>query len=146
MQRKLPLRVTLWIVLVVILTAWQAVRLATGIAWSVRLNQFATFPGPIYISVIGAIWTATGVFLLWSRWKRQPWTRLAVLIAAALYAVWDWIDRLFIQSQIRANWPFALLTTIVLLVFTAWVILDPRNKSHFEREAYERESQEQTSA
>ncbi|HEY9151906.1 MAG TPA: hypothetical protein VIN60_03400 [Anaerolineales bacterium] len=95
---------------------------------------------PLYIDITGAFWTLTGLFLLWSLWRGQRWTRMAFIIAASLYAAWVWVDRLFVQTQMRANWPFDLLLTIVLFVFTIAVVLDPRYKIYFERETYERES------
>ncbi len=73
-------------------------------------------------------------------WRGKRWTRKAFILASSLYAAWVWADRLFVQAQMRANWPFDLLLTIVLFVFTIIVVLDPRNKIYFERETYERES------
>ena len=63
-----------------------------------------------------------------------------VFIASGLYAIWVWVDRLFLQTQLRANWPFDLALTIALFIFTTIILLDPRNKTYFERETYERES------
>jgi len=65
---------------------------------------------------------------------------MAFIVASSLYALWVWADRLFVQTGVRANWPFDLLLTVVLLVFTILVVLDPRNKIYFEREKHERES------
>ncbi|MCL4531385.1 MAG: hypothetical protein M1282_18530, partial [Chloroflexi bacterium] len=72
--------------------------------------------------------------------------RAAILIASSLYAVWVWADRLFVQTRMQANWPFDLAATIILLAYTAIVVLNPRNRIYFEREAYERESQNPPSA
>ena len=128
----------LWLVLC--FTAWNVARATTSVIWHDTLEAYAPKPGPIYIGVTGAIWTLTGLFLLWSFWRGVRGTRRALLIASGLYAAWAWIDRIFIQTQMRANWPFALLITIILLAFVAAVVLDPHNDIYFEREAYERES------
>jgi len=72
--------------------------------------------------------------------RGKRWTRMTFLLASSLYAAWVWADRLFVQNRMRANWPFDLVLTIVWLVFTIMVVLDPRNKIYFERETYERES------
>ena len=140
MRRKLPIRIILLLGLVFCVTSWQAIRFVTSITWSVTLETYEPYPGPIYIGITGTFWTLTGLFLLWSMWRGKRWTRMAFLLASSLYAAWVWADRLFVQNQMRANWPFDLVLTIVLLVFTIIVVLDPRNKIYFERETYERES------
>jgi len=140
MYPKIPFRILLLLSLVLYLTCWQAIRFATGIAWNSTLIKYEAYFIPFYIDISGAFWTLTGLFLLWSMWRGQRWTRIAFVIASSLYAAWVWADRLFVQTQMRANWPFDLLLTIVVYVFTNLVVLDPRNKIYFERETYERES------
>jgi hypothetical protein len=140
MHRKLPIRILLLLGLVFGTTCWQVIRFITSIAWRVTLETYEPYPGPIYIGITGTFWALTGLFLLWSTWRGRRWTRMSFVLASSLYAAWVWADRLFVQNQIRANWPFDLVLTIVLLVFTIIVVLDPRNKIYFERETYERES------
>ena len=132
--------------LILLVTVGQAVRFATGIAWRDTLEIYAPNPGPIYIGATGALWTLVGLFLILSIWIGAHWTRTAILIASSLYSAWVWADRLFVQAQMRANWPFDLLITIIMLAFTATVVLDPHNKIYFEREAYEREVKSPPSA
>jgi hypothetical protein len=136
----MPTRIALLLLLVTLVTLWNAFRLATSIAWRDTLETYAPFPGPFYIGSMGALWTLIGLFLLWSFWRRLRWTRGAILIASIVYAIWVWIDRLFIQAKVQANSPFDLLVTILLLTLTAIVVLDPPNRIYFEREVYERES------
>ena len=143
---KIPIQVTLFLWLVLILTVWNAVRFATGIAWRDTLETYARYPGPIYIAATGALWTLVGISLLWSWWHGKRFTRAALLAAAGLYAAWGWADRLFVQTEMRANWPFDLIVTILLLAFSAAVILNPKNFIYFQREAYERESENPPSA
>jgi hypothetical protein len=140
MRRKLPIPVTLLLCLVLYITGWQVIRFSTSIAWRETLKTYELYPGPIYIGISGAFWALTGLFLLWSMWRGKRWIRTAFILASSLYAAWVWADRLFVQAQMRANWPFDLLLTIVMFVFTMIVLLDPRNKIYFERETYERES------
>ena len=64
--------------------------------------------------------------------------RAALLTAGGLYAAWSWADRLFVQTEVRANWPFDLLVTVILLVFVSVVVLNPKNLNYFQRESYER--------
>ncbi len=137
---KLPVRIWLFLILLVCITGWEAVRFATSIAWHVTLETYEPYPGPIYIGISGAFWTLTGLFLLWSLWRGKRWTRMAFLIATGAYTAWVWADRLLLQPQLRANWPFDLVITIVFLLLITYLVLDPRNKIYFERETYERES------
>src|SRR5262245_51939253 len=141
MSQKPPLSVTLLAWLVLSFTAWHATRFVTSLAWDQTLQTYAPRPGPRYIGATGAIWALAGLFLLWSLRRRTPWTRIALLTAAGLYAAWVWIDRLWVQSEPHANWPFALAVTTLLLGFVAAVALHPKNRNYFERESYERESQ-----
>ena len=140
MRHKLPIRIILLLALVLCVTSWQAIRFVTSIAWSVTLKTYEPYPGPIYIGITGTFWTLTGLFLLWSMWRGKRWTRMAFLLASSLYAAWVWADRLLVQNQMRANWPFDLALSVTWLVFTITVVLDPRTKIYFERETYERES------
>ena len=130
---RLPLRITLLLWLVLILTAWNLTRLATGIGWRVTLETYAPWPGPLYIGLTGATWTLIGLFLLWSFIRRAPWCRISFLIAGFIYGSWDWLDKLLIQPQLRLNWPFDLLITLILLGFTIAVVLDPQNKIFFQK-------------
>jgi len=140
MHHKLPIHIILFLGLVFCVTGWQAIRFETSIAWRVTLEAYEPYPGPIYIGITGAFWALMGLFLLWSMWRGKRWTRTAFLLASSLYTAWIWADRLIIQTQRRANWPFDLVMTIVLFIFATIVLLDPHNKIYFERETYERES------
>ncbi len=144
-QSRLPLRITLLLWLVLIITAWNIVRLVSGIAWRETLEIYAPHPGVLYVALTGAIWTLVGLFTLWSFWRGERWTRSLIVTAAALYSAWIWVDRLFFQAKTQANWPFTLLLTVLLLVYTAAVVLDPRNRIYFRKETYERESKKPSS-
>ncbi len=115
---KLPLRITLLLWLVLIITALNMVRLVTSIAWHNALETYAPQPGPIYIGVTGAIWTLLGLFLLGGFIRGVRGIRAWFVLAAFVYAAWTWADKLWVQTQLRANWPFDLLATILLLGYT----------------------------
>jgi len=139
-RRKPPFHIRLLFGLVVCVTGFQVVRFGTSISWFALIEKYEPYPGPIYVGISGAFWALTGLFLLWSLWYGKRWTRTAFLVSSGLYAGWVWADRLILQPQPRANWPFDLVITIVFLLFVTILILDPRNKIHLERENYERES------
>jgi hypothetical protein len=134
MRRFAPFRVTVLLWMVLTLTAWNAVRLWTAIAWRERLAEFAPSPGPFYIGLTGAIWTGVGLVVLWAVWKGKPWTLRLLAAGALAYTAWYWADRLLLQQE-HANWGFMLLVNVSLLVY---VFLTIRWLIH-QREAYERE-------
>jgi hypothetical protein len=137
---KLPFHITLFVSVVFYFICWQAIRMFTSIAWIDTLETYEPHFVPFYIGISGAIWTLMGLFLIWSMWRGQRGTRLMFVAASSLYTIWVWLDRLFVQAQMRADWPFDLVLTIVLYIFATIIVLDPRNKIYFERETYERES------
>src|SRR5512143_1822720 len=108
MRAGAPFRVTVFMWLVLILTAWNALRLWTAVAWRARFAEFAPSPGPIYIGLSGTVWVMTGLFVVWSLWQQKPWTRGLIVAGAAAYTVWYWLDRLLLQKE-RTNWAFSLV-------------------------------------
>ncbi len=143
---RLPFRITLLMAVVLIVTVLSAVRLLTAIAWQKTLETYVPSALVLYTAITGAFWTLAGLGLFWAFLRRVRYLRAILLVLVAAYAAWGWLDRIFIQSNLRNNWPFDLLVTIVLLAFAAWVILDPRNQSYFRRERYERQPENPTSA
>lgn len=144
-RTRLPLRITLLLCLVLIITVFNAVRLATALSWRATLETYLPAATVNYVAISGAIWSALGTFVIWSFWRRNRSTRLVILLAAGCYAAWAWADRLFVQSELRTNWLFALVATSLLIGYTAAVVLDPRNQPYFRKENYERKPEEQSS-
>ncbi len=143
---KLPFRITLLLALVLIVTVLSAVRLSTAIAWRNTLESYFPAGFALYSALSGAFWTLVGLGVLWAFHRRVRYLRLILLGSAAAYAAWAWLDRIFIQSSLRNNWPFDLLVTILLLAFAAAVVLDPRNQSYVRRESYGRKPESPKSA
>lgn len=133
MNEKPLRRATPLLLVVLILTCWQASRLWAALAWYDVLLEFAPRPGPVYTAVSGAFWLGCGLVLVGGIWREKAWAANLLLGAAAGYTAWYWIDRLVLQTP-RANWPFALLVNIFLLVYVLTVTI-PRftSKDHLER-------------
>ena len=127
---KRPFSVTILLWLVLSLTAWSGLRLATAILWWKTLLEFATPPGPLYIAISGGIWLIASISLLWGMWRATTWIRYALLGAGASFAVWYWCDRLLLQS-LRSNLPFALGATLLLLLIVMICVTHPRTKTFF---------------
>jgi hypothetical protein len=117
MLRKRPFGVTLLLWLVLSLSAWGVVRLIAALRWWDVLNEFGASLSPLYLSISGIAWAVIGIVLLYGLFSGKRWTRLAIPISIFLWLLVYWIERLAFESP-RANFPFALLASIVLLVLT----------------------------
>lgn len=104
------------VLLVLCLTAWNAIRLQTALAWYDVLGEFAPVPGPSYTALSGATWLMIGAVLLWCLWRRKPWAADFLLGTALAYSAWYWLDRLAMQAP-HANWPFMLLVNLIILAY-----------------------------
>jgi hypothetical protein len=113
---KLPFRVTLLLWLVLFLTAWNALRLWTALAWRNVLNEFSAQPIPAITAASGAIWMVTGVVIVWSIWQKKAWAAKLLIGASAGYTVWYWSERLVWQNP-HPNWLFAVIVNLVLFIF-----------------------------
>jgi hypothetical protein len=138
-MKKRPFTVTSILWMVLCLTAWNTIRLGASILdWKV-LAEFAPRPGPIYIAASASFWTLCGLAL----WRLILRRNVRVPIFASLffggYLLWWWADRLLLQS-LHANWPFALITSLVLLAISFSFIFDKKAREFF----HQRESHEQT--
>lgn len=123
-----PASVTLLALLVLTVTAWNAVRLGAAISsWQVLIEYGAK---PLYLVLSGAFWQIIGITVFIGLWWGKVWARKAAFLAAAGYAAWYWFDRLILQTP-RANWPFALAVTFVLLVFTFATLFYRSSKGYF---------------
>ena len=142
MLRKRPFGVTLLLWLVLSLTAWGAVRLLATLRWWGVLNEFEARLSPLYLSITGAGWIVAGVILLWGLFSAKLWVSRAILIAISLWLVQYWVERLFFESS-RANLPFALIASLLLLAVTFMIACNRRTKEFFIRsEDYEHPNQD----
>jgi hypothetical protein len=115
MPRRRPFGVTLLIWLVLSLSAWGVVRLLAALRWWDVLNEFGARLGPLYLSITGTGWVVIGSVLLWGLFSGKRWTLLAFLISVFLWLMEYWVERIFFESS-RANFSFALIASILLLI------------------------------
>jgi len=128
---KHPFRVTLLLGLVLILTAWNAIRLWTVIDWLNVLNEFSAYSISVITAISSVIWIAAGIILLWGIWQKKAWAANLLLGTSAGYTVWYWSGRLIWQTP-HPNWLFAVIVNLVLMVFILFT------KKSLTREAHER--------
>ena len=132
MMRRRPFGVTLLLWLVLSLSAWGAVRLIAALRWWDMLNEFESRLGPLYLSITGLGWLIVGIVLLWALFSGKVWPRLAIPVSITVWLLGYWIERIFFESP-RANLPFALLGSILLLVLTFISAFNRRTKVFFMR-------------
>jgi hypothetical protein len=132
---KRPFRVTLMLWLVLLFTAWNALRVWTAFSWRNVLTEYAG--NPVYIGVSGFIRMGIGIWLLMILWQQKPYTRVLLIASAIGYSVWIWIDRWFIQTP-RENWPFVLVENLVILSYVLFA------SNFWKREAHEQKPEDKT--
>jgi hypothetical protein len=127
-KRSFGVTLLLWMVL--ILSAWGAVRFFAALRWWDVLSEFEAGLSPLYLSITGAGWGVAGGVLFVGTWSSKAWARPAIAISALLWLIEYWIERIFFQSP-RGNLPFALTcsTTVILITLTLTVL--PYIKSFF---------------
>lgn len=132
MPRKRPFSVTLLIWLVLSLSAWGVVRWLAALRWWDVLAEFGARLSPLYLSITGVGWAVLGGVLLWGLFSGKRWTPLAVLISIILWLMEYWVERIFFESP-RANLPFALSVSILLLIVALISTRNRRTRKFFIR-------------
>src|SRR5436190_22361493 len=117
MFRTRPFGVTLLLWMVLMLMVWGAARCFASLHWRDVLTEFESSLSVGYLSITGAGWVVAGGVLLWGLFTAKPWTRLAILIAVAVWLLEYWIERLFLESR-HINWPFAIMVSLLVLGIT----------------------------
>lgn len=128
-MNKTPFRVTLTLWLVLLLTAWNALRLWTALAWQNVLNEFSSQPTSTITAVSGAFWIVAGIILLWSIWQKKAWAAKLLLGTAAGYSVWYWSE-ILIWQNLHPNWLFNLIVNLVLMIFILFTTKSLMRETH----------------
>jgi hypothetical protein len=139
-----PFSVTLLLWMVLSLSAWGAIRSFAALRWWDVLHEFNASLSPVYLLVTGIFWGIAEVVLLWSLWSGKAWSRLVLLASMLLWLAQYWIERLFFQSP-RANLPFAVVLSILLLAVT-FAITSTRSTKNFLTKSEEHEQSNEHSA
>lgn len=135
MKRPIPVTLTLWLVL--ILATWNALQVWTSIAWREVLLEFGVRQPPIVGTVAGGFWFISGLGLALGIWRNKTWSTKWLPVAAAGYIFWYWIER-FLWQNPQPNTPF------VVAIHLAAAILVYHSFKSMSREAYERNTENQT--
>jgi hypothetical protein len=146
MPRKRPFGVTLFLWMVLCLSAWGLLRLLATLRWWDVLDRFHSSLGPVYLVITGAAWMVAGVVLLWSIWAGKRWAYLAVPISIFAWLAEYWLERIFFQDP-RANLPFMIAITIVVSAMILLITYNRKTKEFLlKSEEHEQSDQDPTSA
>lgn len=135
MNRPAIVTLTGWLVL--ILASWNALRAWTSLAWSQVLIEYSVRLSPTVSAGIATVWTIIGLLLAWGIWQNKAWSANLLLILAAGYTAWYWIERLIWQAP-RPNVTFTIMMNL------AWLAIIFFATKSLSREAYERNTENQT--
>jgi hypothetical protein len=130
-SRKRPFSVTILIVMVLIFTTLNILRMITAIRlWDFLANLPLDVPAH-YLVITGAIWSGIGFLLAVGLFASRKWSLYLAWIAIVLYPIYYWSDRLLIAERhvIAGRWQFASGLTILLLIFAFWVLLQPKTRA-----------------
>jgi len=130
MPQKRPFGVTLLLWMVLILSAWGAVRFFAALRWWDVLYEFESSLSPLYLSITGAVWGMAGGVLFSSILRRKKWTLPAVIASFLIWLIEYWVERLAFQTS-RANLPFAMMCSILLITIAWIIVILPGAKSYF---------------
>jgi hypothetical protein len=141
-QPQRPFSVTLLVLIVLTIAGLSMTRFIL----TIRQWEFlAGWPGvsPLYMALSGFIWALVCIPVIWGLWQGYPWAARLTKAVALTYAMYYWLDRLFIAYHfgtgtvergrylLPTNWPFAVGITIIFLAFNAWTLSRPKAKAFF---------------
>jgi hypothetical protein len=114
--------------MVLSLSGFGFLRLFAALGWRDVLSEFHASLSPLYLSITGAGWFLAGIVLVWSIAAGKRWAYSAIPAAIVLCLVEYWIERLFFEAP-RANLPFMVIVSIILLVTAVACTLNRRTKN-----------------
>jgi hypothetical protein len=146
MPEKRPFGVTLFLWMVLCLSAWGLLRLLGALRWWDVLDRFGSRLNPAYLALTGAAWMAAGIVLVWSILAGKRWAYLAIPIAIFTWLAGYWLERIFFQDP-RANLMFMIAVTIAISAVTLLITFNRRTKEFLlKSEEHEQPDQDPTSA
>lgn len=145
MSKRRPFGVTLFLLMVLSLSVWGAIRLFAALRWWDVLYEFHARLSPLYLSITGAGWVLAGGILLWSIWSRKAWARWTIPAAIGLWLAEYWIERLFFQAP-RANLPFMSALSALLLILTIAITFNRSTRNFFTRSEEHEQPNKDTTA
>jgi hypothetical protein len=137
-----PLSVTLLAIGVLSITILGALRAYLAIRdW----RFLASWPGvsPLYLAVTGALVAFIGALVFYGLASRKKWALKLTQAAVLTFALGYWLDQIFVADHpfsdpsgsatafLPVNWPFAAVVTFLILLYTGWLVRNPKVKAYF---------------
>jgi hypothetical protein len=94
------------------------------------LEAIGTRPGPLYLALSGGLLGLAGLAAGLGLWARTAWSPVAVGAVILLWLVWSWVDRLWLSPSPQAlvNWPFRLIISLAIVIYTGLVLSAEKRK------------------
>ncbi len=127
-----PLSVTIPAVIVLCISAWNAIRAGTTL---LHWNTLTRFGAPsIYLLSTGIFWAIIGLFLFKALWEGTNYGFRAGLLISVLYFAWYWFDRLVVQVSPAPNFIFSLIVSVALTAYFIFSLAIPDSRDYFTKE------------
>lgn len=86
-----------------------------------------------YLLAAGLVWGLVGLPVLWGLIRGAAWTLKILPVAALVYPVIYWLERLLLwrDPAAQSNWPFMFLLTLIWIVLITWVLYARKVKQFF---------------
>jgi len=134
-KRPLSATILTWVVLILTSLGW--LRLSAVLQQWSFLESLSPAPPLVYLVISGLVWGVVGAIMVWGLFLGRFWAPRLTQISAPLYAVFYWLDRLFIAdpSAFTSRWPFAVGLTTLLLIYTFWVLSRPKVQHFYHKQS-----------
>ena len=88
---------------------------------------------PWYLPLTGAVWFAAGSAVAYGLFRGLSWAPGLTRWGSVIYAVWYWLDRIFlaVSDYLRLTWPLALFITLLAVVCIFWIFSRPAIRGYF---------------
>ena len=129
-SKKRPFIVTILIIMVLIFTTLNALRVNSAISsWTFLVESPVGVPIG-YFAATGVFWTLAGLILALGLFIGRRLSLRLAQILILLYTIYYWSDRLWIaeSNAISVRWPFAVGLTLFILIYTFLVLSRPKVK------------------
>jgi hypothetical protein len=123
-----PVGIQIYTLILVFTAIGNGLRLVEAIFFWKTLGEFHA--NATYITVSGGIWMLAALFLVIGTWSGKTWAWVLNPFGVIGYVTWYWLDRLFLQFP-RANWPFALIITVMVLIFFTSIYFTKNTRLYF---------------
>jgi hypothetical protein len=126
-----PFSVTILIVVVLIFTSLNILRLIKAIVDHGLLTTLPLDVPVIYLAITGALWSAIGLILAFGLFARYRWSLLMGQLAAVIYTAYYWLDQLLFADQfaVENDWQFSLGLNLILASLAFWILRRPITKA-----------------